>query len=408
MSPRVHVIGVPPGAAALPPDARAAALGCRLLVGAARHLGLVPGFTGEVLPVEGRVMAAVDRVASTPELSAAFLASGDPGFFGIGATLLRRLPRDDVRLWPAVTSLQLAFARAGESWGEARFASVHGRPLEALAPLLGAPRIGVLTDEAQGPPAVARLLLDSGWDDYEMVVAENLGLPAERVTRGTPAEITSWRGSALNVVLLLRSASDPRPLGPGLPEDAFSHARGLITKAEVRAAALAQLRLPRGGVLWDVGAGSGSVAVEACLLAPGLRAYAVEKTAEGQAHLAANRRRFRAAGLVPVAGAAPEALVGLPAPDAVFVGGSGGALGEVLDASWAALRAPGSLVVAAVLVETLAETLSWGRSAGLDPELTEIRAARSRVVAGRHLLEPQNAVTLIRFSKSAPAEKDSP
>jgi precorrin-6Y C5,15-methyltransferase (decarboxylating) len=405
---RIHVIGVPPGAADLPSDARTAALACRLLVGAARHLALLPDFAGEVLPVEGSVMAAVDRVASDPGLTAAFLASGDPGFFGIGATLLRKVSRDELKLWPSVSSVQCAFARAGETWSEARFASLHGRPLEGLAPLLGAPKIGLLTDEAQGPPTVARLLLDSGWDDYEMVVAEDLGLPSERITRGTPAAIASWTGSALNVVLLLRSGPDPRPLGPGLPEAAFSHHRGLITKAEVRAAALSQLRLPREGVLWDVGAGSGSVAVEACLLAPGLRAYAVERTAEGRAHLAENRRRFRVAGLLPVPGAAPDVLADLPDPDAVFVGGSGGDIAGVLDACWRRLRPGGPLVVSAVLVETLAEALAWGRSAGVDPELTEVRAARSRLVAGRHLLDPQNPVTLIRFSKSAEAAKDLP
>ncbi|MBI5017735.1 MAG: precorrin-6y C5,15-methyltransferase (decarboxylating) subunit CbiE [Deltaproteobacteria bacterium] len=407
MTPRVHVIGVPPGATEITADAREAALGARFLVGAARHLALVPDFGGEVWPVEARVLAAVDRVAADPALTAAFLASGDPGFFGIGATLLRRLPRDQVRLWPAVTSLQLAFARAGEAWSEARFASLHGRPLEALAPLLGASKIGLLTDETHGPAAVARLLLASGWDDIEIVVAEDVGLPSERITRGAPADFMEWTGSALNVVLLLRSGPDPRPLGPGLREEAFSHGRGLITKAEVRTSVLAQLRLPREGVLWDVGAGSGSVAVEACLLAPGLRAYAVEKTAEGQGHLAENRRRFRVAGLVPVAGEAPEALAGLPSPDAVFVGGSGGRLAEVLDACWPQLRPGGAMVVAAVLVETLAEALAWGRAAGIDPDLTEIRAARSRAVAGKHLMDPQNPVTLIRLPKPAEVTEDS-
>lgn len=399
MAPRVHVIGVPPGAASLPAEARQAASACRLLAGARRHLELVPGFPGEVVAVEGRVQEVVERLGAEPELTAALLASGDPGFFGIAAVVLRRLPADEVRVWPAVSSMQLAFARAGAGWGGARLASLHGRPLESLAAHLGASRIGLFTDGASNPRAVARFLLDAGWDDYEVVVAEDLGLPSERLTRGAPTELLGWEGSGLNVVLLLREGPDPRPLGPGLPEEAFSHARGLITKAEVRAAALAALRLPREGVLWDVGAGSGSVGVEACLLAPGLRAYAVERTAEGQAHVAENRRRFRAANLVPVAGEAPAALAGLPDPDAVFVGGSGGSLGAVLDACWARLRTGGTLVAAAVIVETLAEALAWARARGASPELTELRASRGRLLGGRHLLEPQNPVTLVALRK---------
>jgi precorrin-6Y C5,15-methyltransferase (decarboxylating) len=342
----------------------------------------------------------VDRVAAEPGLRAAFLASGDPGFFGVAGLVLRRIPPEEVRIWPAVSSMQLAFARAGETWSDARFASLHGRPLDALAPLLGSPKIGLFTDRANSPAAIARFLLDAGWGELEMVVAEDLGLPGERLTRGSPPALLAWQGSDLNVVLLL-GGPDSRPLGPGLSEEAFSHSRGLITKAEVRAAALALLRLPRDGVLWDVGAGSGPLSVEACLVAPGLRAFAVERAPEQLGHIGDNRRRFRVAGLVPIEGEAPRALDALPEPDAVFVGGSGGRLDGILDRAWGRLKPGGSIVVASVLVETLAETLAWGRKAGVDPELTEILASRSRAVAGRHLLEPQNPVNLVAFRKRA-------
>lgn len=402
--PRVHLIGVPPGAAALPAEAAEAVADCALLAGAARHLALVPGFGGERCPVEGRLGELVRRIAEEPERRAAILASGDPGFFGVAGLVLRHVPSDEVRIWPAVSSMQLAFARAGETWSDARFASLHGRPLENLVPLLGAARIGVFTDPANSPARIARFLTDAGWDDLEMVVAEDLGLPGERTRRGSPDAFLAWEGSPLNVVLLLRRGPDPRPLGPGLPEGAFSHARGLITKAEVRCAALGALGLPREGVLWDVGAGSGSVAVEACLLRPGLRAYAVEKSESGIGHVAENRRRFRTAGLVPVHGEAPAALAGLPAPDAVFVGGSGGRLAAILDACWAALHSGGTLVAAAVLLETLSEVLAWARETGLEPQMTEIRAARSRALGRRHRLEPENPVTLARFVRPPPGE----
>jgi precorrin-6Y C5,15-methyltransferase (decarboxylating) len=396
---RVEIVGVAPGAAALPEEAGSAVRSCSLLVGARRHLELLPDFAGEVLPLEGNTSAAVEVLVRRRDVRAAVLASGDPGFFGIAASVLRALPRDEVRIWPAVSSMQLAFARIGEAWSEARFASLHGRPLEELAPVLGAVRIGLFTDPRNGPAEVARFLLDAGWDDLEMVVLEDLGLPTERLSRGPPSELTGWKGSGLNLVLLLRTVADSRPLGPGVPDAAFSRARGLITKAEIRSVALGLLRLPRTGVLWDVGAGSGSVAVEACLLAPGLRAFALEKSAQAFADVVENRRRFRAAGLTPVRGEAPAVFEGLPDPDSVFVGGSGGRLGELLEGAWARLKEGGRLVVSSVLLETAAEALWWGDAGGRSPEIVQVQAARGRVVIGRHLLEPHHPVTLLAWTK---------
>ncbi len=395
---RVLVAGVEPGARGLPAEVTERIARADLLAGSRRHLALVPGFRGEILPFEDhRVTDVVARVAADPNLRAVLLASGDPGFFGAAALVLRRFPRDEVEIVPAISSMQLAFARAGEPWSDARFASLHGRPLENLAPLLGARRIGVFTDAENSPTRIASFLEDTGWDGYEMVVAEDLGLPTERVTRGPVSEFRDWTGSDLNVVLLLRNGVPARPLGPGIPDGAFSHDRGLITKREVRAVALGLLDLPEAGVLWDVGAGSGSVSVEACLLRSGLRVYAVEKTAEGVSHIRKNRRRFRAAGLVPVEGEAPGALKALPDPDRVFVGGSGGRLAAVLDVAWGRLRPGGVLLVAAVLLETQAETLAWTRARSLEPEITEVRASRSRPVAGRHRMVPENPVCLVRL-----------
>ncbi len=393
-SPRVHVVGVPPGASALPDGAREAVASCRLLAGASRHLELVPGFPGETWPLEGGLSELLDRLEAEPALTAAVLASGDPGFFGVAAVLARRLPAADVRVWPAVSSMQVAFARAGEPWSDARFASLHGRPLENLASVLGAPRIGLFTDPENGPARIARYLVGSGWEELEMVVAEDLGLPTERVRRGPVAEFEAWEGSPLNVVLLLGGDRGGQPVGPGLPDDAFAHSGGLITKAEVRAVAVGRLGLRPGGVLWDVGAGSGSVSVEACLLFPGLLAYAVEREAERVEHIRENRRRFRAAGVVPVAGEAPGALSGLPAPDAVFVGGSGGEPARLLEAAWERLRDGGTLVAAAVLVETLCEILSWARGAGVEGDLVQVACARSRPLGDRRRWEPLSPVTL--------------
>ncbi len=408
MNPRVHVIGVEPGAAALPPDALEAARRCRLLAGAPRHLELVPGFAGETIPLKGRVAEVVERIASDPHVTAALLASGDPGFFGLGAVVLRHLPREAVRLWPAVSSMQLAFARACEPWSGARFASLHARPLETLAPLLGSARIGLFTDGRNHPGRIARFVLEAGWDDYEMVVAEDLGLPSERLRRGPAARFVDWQGSDLNVVLLLRSGPDPRPLGPGLPDGAFLHRGGMLTKREVRATVLGLLALPREGVLWDVGAGSGSVSAEACLLAPGLRAFAVERDAASVRLIRENRRRLRAAGLVLVHGEAPDALDPLPDPHAVFVGGTGGRTTGILDTCWDRLRPGGSLVVAAALLETLAEVRAWAGSRGVGAGVTVLSAWRSSPLAGRTRLAPTNPVFLVHATKEGTVAASAP
>ena len=395
-SARVHVIGVPPGAASLPEEVREAVASCRLLAGAVRHLELIPGFSGETCPLEGRLSELLQRLEAEPGLTAAVLASGDPGFFGVAGALVRRLSAAEVRVWPAVSSMQVAFARVGEPWSDARFASLHGRPLENLAAVLGAPRIGLFTDPENGPARVARYLVESGWAGLEMVVAEDLGLTTERVRRGAVPDFEHWQGSPLNVVLLLGGDRRLAPLGPGLPDEGFAHSGGLITKAEVRAVALGRLRLRPGGVLWDVGAGSGSVSVEACLLFPGLLAYAVEKEAGRLEHIRENRRRFRAAGVVPVAGEAPGVLGGLPDPDAVFIGGSGGEPARLLQAAWQRLRPGGTLVAAAVLVETLCDILSWARGVGVEGDLLQVACSRSRPLGARRRWEPLSPVTLFR------------
>lgn len=396
--PRICVIGVEPGAKALSDAARARAARASLAVTAARHRPLLGEFPGEILLVEYKVAEAVERVASDPSLNAVFLASGDPGFFGIAALVAKKLGPGEVEVLPAVSSLQLAFARLGEPWSDARFASLHGRGLQGLCEVLGAPRVGLLTDGEHGPAAVAAFLEEAGWGDLDMAVCEDLGLETEKIRRGPVGDFLAWRGSSLNVVALLRNGPDPRPLGPGLPDEAFLHPRGRITKREARAAALSLLALPRRGVLWDVGAGSGSVGIEAALLAPALKVFAVERDEEAVGHVRENRRRLRAASLTVVPGAAPEALEALPDPDRVFIGGSGGNLAACLDLVAARLAPGGRVVVSTVLAETFCATLAWAKERGWGVEWTEIAASRSRPTGAGTRREAENPVTLLALA----------
>lgn len=395
---RVLVIGVAPGQTSLSEDLLRQLEAADLLVSAERHIPLAKGFKGETLPVEGKVSEAVARVVSDKALKAVFLASGDPGFFGIGALLYKKLP-GEVELIPAVTSLQAAFAKLGASWSEARFASLHGKGFENLFPLLGAPAVGLLTDEKNSPSSIASFLVEAGWGDLKMGVCGNLGLAGETVELGPVASFTRWTGPALNVVALFNEKPDERPLGPGIPDEEFIHPRGRITKSFVRAAALAKLSLPRRGVMWDVGAGSGSVGIEAALLSPNLRVYGVEKDDEAFSHAVENRKKFRAASLSLHHGEAPEALAALPDPDRVFIGGSGGQLPEVLDHAFARLSAGGTIVVSTVLAETFHTSLGWARARNLQADWSELLASHSKPTGSGTRLSAQDPVTLLRIVK---------
>ncbi len=401
---RVYVLGVAPGTTALTPEALERIGSCDLLVSAARHRELVGecggDFGGEFLPVEGHVSEAVKRVAENTELKAAFLASGDPGFFGIASLLVAKIGAAEVEIVPAVSSMQLAFSRLGVSWSDASMASLHGRGIDGLAPVLGAPKIGLFTDDENNPAAIARYLIDAGWGELSMGVCTNLGMEDERVSWGIVPDFLDWNDAGLSVVVLVRTGTDPRPLGPGLEEERFVYPRGRITKREVRSAALGLLSLPRAGVLWDIGAGSGSVGIEAFLLSSTLKVFSVERDDEAFGHIVENRKKLRAAGVTPVHGLAPEALTDLPDPDRVFIGGSGGNLNEVLDLCAARIADNGVIVVSAVLDTTFSDAVGWAQRTGWECEWTEIIAARSSRTGAGVRKVAQNPITLIRITRA--------
>lgn len=291
------------------------------------------------------------------------LASGDPGFFGIDRALLRVVDRQRLRVLPAPSSVATAFARLGLPWDDAVVASAHGRPLaDAVRAIRLARKAAVLTSPDNPPQAVGRALVDAGLTLDLVAVCSRLGYGDERVMELDLAQLASGRFDPLSVVVLVgpgglqslgwgagpgaplgdgAGLGDDRALAWGLPESAFAYRGGMVTKSEVRSVVLGKLALPAAGVLWDLGAGSGSVAVECALICPGLTVFAVERDEEAAAKVADNAARL-GAGVHVVTGAAPGALVGLPDPDRVFVGGGGL---TVLDGAVRRLR-PGGRVVA--------------------------------------------------------------
>lgn len=323
-------------------DVPVSADGADLVVGGRRHL---EGLSGRHLVIGGDTGQVLDGIAAEPG-KVCVLASGDPGFFGIVRALAERFGPEALDVRPAVSSVALAFARLGLPWDDAAVVSAHGRPLRAAARVAAASaKAAVLTSPDSPPEALGKELTVLGARHRRAVVCSRLGTAQEQLADVDLAGLAAGTWDPLSVVILLDDGEvgvAPRPaLAWGLPEVEFDHRDGMITKSEVRAVALGKLDLPRVGVLWDVGAGSGSVAVECARLSPGLRVMAIERDADQAERVRRNAARHD----VPVEvveGDAPAILAGLPAPDRVFVGGGGiQVLGAVLER-----LTPGGRVVA--------------------------------------------------------------
>jgi precorrin-6Y C5,15-methyltransferase (decarboxylating) len=374
----VAVVGVPGSPAEIGSGGRAAIDAADLLLGSPRLLDAIPARARKV-PIEGGLAPLLAAAAAEPG-RVCVLASGDPGFFGIVRPLAERFGPQVLEVHPAPSSVSMAFARLGLPWDDALVVSAHGRPLDdAAAAALGAPKAAVLVSPESPPEALGSHLLRLGADISEVWVCSRLGTPEESVTRTGLKELAGRRWDPFSVVVLVRGPAVPRApsLAWGLPDGCFAHREGMVTKAEVRAVALGKLRLPQSGVLWDLGAGSGSVSVECALLCPQLEVYAVERE-PAEAQRAAENARAHGAAVHIVRGSAPSALGGLPDPDRVFVGGGGM---PVLDAALRRLRPGGTAVATYASLERAAGAF---RRLG---NLAEISVARGEAL-------PEGAVRL--------------
>jgi precorrin-6Y C5,15-methyltransferase (decarboxylating) len=339
--------------------------------------------------------------------SVVVLASGDPLWFGIGRLLGQELGVEALRFPPAPSSLQLAFARLGRPWQDARWISLHGREREPLAAALQQrpPALAVLTDPGRGGAAEVRVLLRaSGLEAaYAFWLCERLGHPAERVQRLAPDAPLPADLDPLHLVLLIAEPPAP-PADPaalplfGLDDGLFlqhDDRPGLMTKREVRIQLLAALELPGRGVLWDIGAGVGSIGLEALRLRPELQGWLVEQRGGGAALIAANAARL---GVVPagvVEGRAPEALAALPDPDRVLIGGGGRGRAAVLAAVLDRLLPGGIVVIPLATVEALAELRPPLERAGLAVSVSQHQAWRGAPLADGTRLAPLNPVLVL-------------
>lgn len=337
----------------LAPAARALVESAEVLVGGERHLALVAAQDAERIGWRTPVVDTVADIRARAGRRVVVLATGDPMCFGIGVTLGRHFPAGELRILPAPSAFSLACARLGWALEETERLTLHGRPLESLNGWLtpGA-RLLLLSHDGGTPAQVAALLRGAGFGPSRMIVLERMGGPRERRIEAPAAEWTGERTADFNAIALeVAAGPDARPLPrtPGLPDDAFRN-DGQLTKREVRAATLARLAPMPGHLLWDVGAGCGSIAIEWLRAARGTKAVAIERESARRALIAENALALGTPGLEVVGGEAPAALDGPPPPDAVFIGGGLSAPG-MADACWAALRPGGRIVANAVTVE---------------------------------------------------------
>jgi len=411
----VHVVGVGnEGAESLTPRALAIVEKADVLVGGQRVLDAFPHVPAERMKIGARVDEVLATVAVRRTTSrVVVLATGDPNYFGITRALLRHVPAEALEIVPNVSALQWAFAKACEPWDDAAFLTVHGRTMAGLADAVrGQRKVCLFTDERNTPAAIARALLDAGLRDYRAVLCEDLGGASEAVTRLSLEDLAGRATHPLNTLILLASdtVADDAPVSwtPGLPEDAFDQRKpklGLITKREVRVLSLARLALRPDSVLWDIGAGSGSVSIEGARLAPRGRIFAIEKNAEDVEIVRTNVEKFRVPHVTVVHAVAPDRLDEWPDPDAVFVGGSGGKLREILSVAIARLRPGGRVVVNAITLDTLHEAVTAFRELQVEHEAILASIARSKPLLGMMSFEALNPVYIVTAWRLAGAAR---
>jgi precorrin-6B C5,15-methyltransferase / cobalt-precorrin-6B C5,C15-methyltransferase len=386
---KVYIVGVgSDGLAGLTARARDILTSADVVLGSEHTLDLVRELKGERVSVGADLSAEVRVIeAHLGRKRIAVVAGGDPLFYGIARYLCDRLGKERFEVLPHVSSMQLAFARVKESWDEAYLTNLATHPLDDVVDRIRiAEVVGLFTSATEDPPRVARALLARGIDYFRAYVCENLGGPDERVTQGELAELAEMEFAPLNVMILKRKPGRPDQRSTpsryrrfGNPDEVFAQSRpksGLITQAEVRAIALAQLAIGAGAVVWDVGAGSGSVAIEAAQLSDPGTVFAIEEDAADYHLILANAETFGARNVKAVHGTAPAVFAGLPAPDAVFIGGTGKEVGRLLEAAYTALRPAGRMVVNVATLEALSATYATLKALAGTVEVSLVNVAR--------------------------------
>lgn len=366
-----------------------------LILGARRLLAVLPAGCTENRAAAYRPDEVAELLQTSGAENAVLVYSGDTGFYSGASSMMEKLEALGVRarVLPGLSSIQLLAAALGRPWQGWNLVSAHGRTCDPVAECMQGRPTFFLTGGSEDPATLCAQLEAEGFGDVQGVVGQCLGTPEEKLFRGSVKELAAGRFNSLSVLLVEAVEGLPRR-APGLPDEAFERGDVPMTKQEVRAAVLAKLAVRPEDILWDVGAGTGSVSVELALAAPRGRVYAVECRPEGCALIKANREKFRTRNLVLVEGLAPDALSDLPAPDAVFIGGSKGSLAAIVDA--ALDKNPDARICAsAIALETLSAAAAALTAKGRTVQVSQIAVSRAKAVGGLHLMMAQNPIYLI-------------
>jgi precorrin-6B C5,15-methyltransferase / cobalt-precorrin-6B C5,C15-methyltransferase len=401
---KVYIVGISAdGAAGLSSIARQRIRRADVLYGGKRLLAMFPSSKARRTAITANLEEILQSIQSEMvREKIVVLASGDPDFYGIAAHLIRVLGKEAVEIIPSISSMQLAFARIKESWEDAVFVSVHSRSLEGLANTVSCHhKVCILTDEKNNPAAIARNLIISGIENCRAYVCQDLGSQKESIIVTDLINLEGKNYSPLNILILIRDQSVSKKNSDqlfGFPETCFklrSADKSLITKMEIRAVSLAKMDLKEDSLVWDIGAGSGAISIEASRLACRGQVFAIEKNAGDAAIIRKNAIRFQSPNLRVVHCEAPEGLAELPAPSSVFIGGSGGRMAAILKHVCKRILNGGRIVINAATLENLQTAAAELGRNGFACETVLINVARSRKILDLTRLEALNPVFVL-------------
>jgi len=380
-----------------------------LIIGGRRHLESFKGWGIETLVISKDIDEVVEAVKKRMDSErVVVLASGDPLFFGIGATLIRELGKEGVTVHPNISSLGAAFSAIKEPWHDALLISLHGRdPVDLVSILKTHSKIGILTDQRKTPSFIAATILENNISGFRLWVMERLGTPHGIITSHDDMEkVVAMTFAMPNVVVLIQEKGNkkndhPYPVWPGMDDGVFAHEKGLITKSEVRIISISKLKLLSDNhTVWDLGAGSGSVGIEISRFVPRGKVICVEKNKKRIADIRTNVERFRVTNLSIVHGKSLDIMDKLPDPDRIFIGGGGKELLGIIARAGQRLSSNGVMVINTVLIQNMAPVVALLKRMGFKPDLIQVQISKLKSMPVGDRLEALNPVWVISGEKN--------
>jgi len=417
----VHVVGIGPGFEDLTERHLEIIRQSDILVGGRRHLGYFKDHPAEKIILTGDIKRAISEMKSRTDKKIVVLASGDPNFFGVGPLIVKSFGAENVCIHPNITAVSAAFSRLKESWNDVKVISLHGGRSgdDLLKAVSQNEKVAVFTDPEKTPAWIAKLLLKNGLDQLRLCVCEDLGGEDESLQWISPEECVNRTFADLNLVVIFRGQAltldiparvfqnsgmiedvKSQDLTPGMPESAYAHEGGLITKAEIRILTLGKLRLSPRHVMWDLGAGSGSVSVEASLYVTEGKIIAVERRHDRIEHIRQNRGKFGIRNLDIVMAALPEGLSELPSPDRIFIGGGGKDVISIIETAGSHMKSGGIMVINTVTINRLEKIIEVLRKLNFETEIIHVQIGRGKEMPYGVRMEALNPVWIITGTKA--------